>query len=77
MLIRQRSTIADDFLLQAVFPYVRHTRVQGLIRLARLWNCVESTVPSRASIAEQGRLRTLLKKLAAVLSESSASASAH
>ena len=77
MLIRQRCTIADDFLLQVVFPYVRHTRAEGLIRLARLWNSVESPARAQSPVAEQGRMRGIWKKLAGVVSASTARASAH
>ncbi len=53
MLIRQRSTFADDFLLRVVFPYLEEHNVLCLLRLARLWN---REVRSAASFEAAARL---------------------
>ena len=38
MLIRQRSTFADDFLLQVCFPYLQTANARRLLAFTHLWS---------------------------------------
>ena len=38
MIVRQRATPADDFLLHVVFPWLNAMHAKPLLRLARFWN---------------------------------------
>ena len=35
---RQRTTVADEFLLSTVFPWLASTHVAPLLRLVRIWS---------------------------------------
>ena len=38
MVIKQRHSVLDGFLLRIVFPYIHHSRLRPLMHLASIWN---------------------------------------
>jgi hypothetical protein len=65
MLIRQRATFADDFLLQVVFPYLHENQATHLMRLAHFWNDDAGPGPRPTSSQRPaGRLYYALRRLA-------------
>ena len=52
MIIRQRRTLFDPFLLKVVFPYLEAGNHRTLLGLARIWNDV---VPSEQALLRQTR----------------------
>ncbi|MBI2942208.1 MAG: hypothetical protein HYY04_17400 [Chloroflexi bacterium] len=81
MIVRQRPTIADDFLLQVLLPYLdphlesRATR--HLLKLTRYWNpeIRPTNGPARIPVPSSpaSRLRERWRRLLHVVSEASAS----
>jgi hypothetical protein len=78
MLIRQRSTFADDFLLRMVFPYLHDIGATRLTRLACFWNPEVGSVPAPATpLRPTARIHDAWKRLAHVLLSPAAKASAN
>lgn len=65
MIIRQRTTFIDSFLLKVVFPYLETENHRSLMRLARMWNndVITALGPSRQPQSEPVALGDLVGRL--------------
>jgi len=77
MLIRQRSTFADEFLLQVLFPCLHSTHSRRLLVLARFWNREICLRPSAEVPRSPALLRDAWRRVASVLWPWGVKASAH
>ncbi len=74
MLIRQRGTFADEFLLRVVFPYLYSTGVGRRLARGGIWNHEIRLGQSAAQPAR--RRRGALRRLTSALSTTTVEASA-